>query len=360
MERGEDQLHQGSSNRLGGAARPDPTEDLVEDLDRGERRDVAVIERWRDLDEIQRANRQLTEHGAEELEEVAGGQSAGLRGSRPWGEGRIEDVDVDRDVDSGCILQPGADGRCRRLDPVGEHIARGVDPHLGVVGEVRAFVAEPGPGSDEGEERRIDVRQIEDPTRGARVRPGESLERVHQIEVGVEVKNPQRGFNGSGGSRDERDRHRVIPTEEEGEVTPSADMIAVPKESVVPSDKEEAVPEELESGEAIAAAPLSDVERYQLQLERKPKDNSIRLALARAYRDQEKVKLALEQYGALVRAKSSLLAQAVADVEGIIASRPDNLEAHELLADLYAKSGQLPKAVDRLRWIQQRLEQKYP
>ena len=151
-----------------------------------------------------------------------------------------------------------------------------------------------------------------------------------------------------------------VPTEEEGEVTPSADMIAVPKESVVPSDKEEAVPEELESGEAIAAAPLSDVERYQLQLERKPKDNSIRLALARAYRDQEKVKLALEQYGALVRAKSSLLAQAVADVEGIIASRPDNLEAHELLADLYAKSGQLPKAVDRLRWIQQRLEQKYP
>jgi len=112
--------------------------------------------------------------------------------------------------------------------------------------------------------------------------------------------------------------------------------------------------------EAVAGAstgPLSDMERYQLLLEQKPKDEDLRLALARAYRDGAQMKLAIEQYGMLVRAKRKLLPEVIADVEGIVASRPDNLDAHELLADLYGKYGQLQKALERYRWVLERLRE---
>jgi thioredoxin-like negative regulator of GroEL len=113
----------------------------------------------------------------------------------------------------------------------------------------------------------------------------------------------------------------------------------------------------LEAAAGAAAGPLSDIERYQLLLEQKPKNDELRLALARAYRDGSQMKLALEQYAVLVRAKQKLLPDLIADVEGIVASRPDNLEAHELLADLYGKNGQLQKALERYRWVLERLRE---
>ena len=113
----------------------------------------------------------------------------------------------------------------------------------------------------------------------------------------------------------------------------------------------------LEAAAGVAAGPLSDIERYQLLLEQKPKDDELRLALARAYRDGSQMKPALEQYAVLVHAKQKLLPEIIADVEGIVASRPDNLEAHELLADLYGKNGQLQKALERYRWVLDRLQQ---
>jgi tetratricopeptide (TPR) repeat protein len=140
-------------------------------------------------------------------------------------------------------------------------------------------------------------------------------------------------------------------------------------EPAVPLAEEEArdvaVPEEGVSREearlasaAIAPAPLSDVERYKLRLEQRPKDDETRLALARAYREQEQMTPALEQYSILKRAKSELLSEVISDMETVVASRPDNLEAHELLADLYVKDTQLQKAVDRYRWILRRLDER--
>ena len=184
-----------------------------------------------------------------------------------------------------------------------------------------------------------------------------------------------------------------VPTEVTKPVIPSAEeeaeLVAAPEEETIPveelkaeavsaevtepalpSVEEEAVPagapeeevsaEEvtLASAAAITPAPLSDVERYKLQLEHRPKNDEIRLALARAYRDQEQMKLALEQYGILKRAKSKLLSEAISDMETIVASRPDNLKAHELLADLYVKNGQLQRAVDRYRWVLQRFDER--
>jgi tetratricopeptide (TPR) repeat protein len=155
----------------------------------------------------------------------------------------------------------------------------------------------------------------------------------------------------------------AIPEEE-----PEAEAAPEVAEPVLPSAEEEAIaaaaPEEeaiseeatLASAAAITPAPLSDVERYKLHLQQKPKDDETRLALARAYRDQEQIKLALEQYGILKRAKSNLLAEVIHDMETVVASRPDSLESHELLADLYVKDGRLQQAVDRYRWVLQRLD----
>jgi tetratricopeptide (TPR) repeat protein len=152
-------------------------------------------------------------------------------------------------------------------------------------------------------------------------------------------------------------------TTAEGEVTASAEGVATETQAELAgslSVEEDTAHEEETPAptETIASSSLSDIERYKLELQRRPKDNETRLALARAYRDREQIKLALEQYGALARAKSQLLAEAIADMEGILASRPDNLDAHELLADLYVKNGQLQRAVDRLRWIEKRLAQR--
>ena len=147
------------------------------------------------------------------------------------------------------------------------------------------------------------------------------------------------------------------PPHEEAEAQTEAPVEAISTEPVT-APTNELAPDEttLASAAAVTSAPLSEVEQYRLLLEQAPKDDTVRLALARAYRNQEQMKLALECYSALVRAKSDILAQAVSDVESIVASRPDNLEAHELLADLYSQSGQLQRAVDRYRWILQQLE----
>jgi len=109
---------------------------------------------------------------------------------------------------------------------------------------------------------------------------------------------------------------------------------------------------------AVLPTPSPDIDHFKQLLEQDPKDDEIRLALARTYRDLEQIQPALEQYSILKRSRTDLLAQAVEDMERVVASRPDNLQAHELLADLYVKNGQLQQAVERYRWVLHRIEEK--
>jgi len=145
------------------------------------------------------------------------------------------------------------------------------------------------------------------------------------------------------------------------------DGLAFPEPEPSQVDEEEDLPDEeladqsTAAPEVLLAAPGagsagSEIERHRTHLQSSPRDYQTRLMLARAYRDQEQMKLALEQYSKLSRAKRDIVSEVVRDVEMIVASRPDNLEAHELLADYYAKGGQLQEAVDRYRWILRRLE----
>ena len=101
-----------------------------------------------------------------------------------------------------------------------------------------------------------------------------------------------------------------------------------------------------------------ELEHFEAQLQQNPKDDRTRLGLARVYRDQEQIEQALDQYSVLTRAKPEVLSEVIVDMESIVASRPGNLAAHELLADLYTRNGQLQQALERYRWLLQQFEQK--
>lgn len=106
------------------------------------------------------------------------------------------------------------------------------------------------------------------------------------------------------------------------------------------------------------AGPTISTEHLLERLKQNPKDDMARLSLARTYRDQEQVESALDQYSMLARSKAVVLSEVIQDMEGVVASRPSNLAAHELLADLYAKNGQLQKALERYRWLLGQVELK--
>nr|MBC7244033.1 tetratricopeptide repeat protein [Chloroflexota bacterium] len=151
----------------------------------------------------------------------------------------------------------------------------------------------------------------------------------------------------------------TTPAVEEAHLEEKAQAMVAPAESEALTPLEVASEETtLASAAGMTPSATAVIERYKLHLEESPKDDETRLALARAYLDLGQVKLALEQYNLLLQGKSKILPELIRDVETIVASRPDNLEAHELLADLYVKDGQLQKALDRYRWILRRLEEK--
>lgn len=149
-----------------------------------------------------------------------------------------------------------------------------------------------------------------------------------------------------------------IAGEEQAEALPAGLEPITP--ITTPATEEPLEETTLASAAAITPSASALIERYKRQLEQRPQDDETRLALARAYLEQGQMKLALEQYTLLFHSKSKLLPELIRDVETIVASRPDNLEAHELLADLYVKDGQLQKALDRYRWVLRRLEEKTP
>jgi hypothetical protein len=160
----------------------------------------------------------------------------------------------------------------------------------------------------------------------------------------------------------------AAPPEDSG-VTPGPEAMLTPAElpgavSEPPSHAEAPSAASAEGG--TSAAPVEttvtsrsvELEHFETQLQQNPKDGKTRLGLARAYRDQEQIEQALDQYSVLTRAKPEVLSEAIVDMESIVASRPGNLAAHELLADLYAKNGQLQKALERYRWLLQQFEQR--
>lgn len=118
--------------------------------------------------------------------------ASGLRRSGARCERRIEDVDVDRDVDRRSAPQLSAHGAGDLRRTALPDSPRCVNRHFGMLaGECPLFV-EPGPDSDERDPRPVDVRCLDQAAGSARVRPVASLEPVHQVEMGIEVQEADR------------------------------------------------------------------------------------------------------------------------------------------------------------------------
>jgi tetratricopeptide (TPR) repeat protein len=136
-------------------------------------------------------------------------------------------------------------------------------------------------------------------------------------------------------------------------------------EPLVGAREEPSVPEEEPSlpeavlryeAETLAApaeatgGPSWALEDYVEHLRSNPRDQSARLALARAYSQAGDLDQALEHYE-LMLSFGSMVEEVKDDLENTAQSAPDHLPTHELLADAYMKTGQLQKALDKYRWL---------
>src|SRR5260370_1935004 len=83
----------------GGAPAPRHTPNLEDQLQGSEGRDAAVVERRRDLDEVEPDQGGAPCGARQEIESLPRRQPAGRRDLRPRGKRGIESVDVERNVD---------------------------------------------------------------------------------------------------------------------------------------------------------------------------------------------------------------------------------------------------------------------
>lgn len=125
----------------------------------------------------------------------------------------------------------------------------------------------------------------------------------------------------------------------------------VETEMAVPEAVEEkAAPEKTQ--EAEEEEPTSFVvSSYLTRLKTHPNDHEVRLALARAYRDERKLDKAFEQFETLV-SSGKLTKELLPDLERLCTSYPDEASWHQLLGDAYTRVNRLPDALKAYRAAQ--------
>ncbi|HUS70897.1 MAG TPA: tetratricopeptide repeat protein [Anaerolineae bacterium] len=133
---------------------------------------------------------------------------------------------------------------------------------------------------------------------------------------------------------------------------------SAPEEPLVP-EEESPLPEAVlrYEDETLAApspeatrGPAWALEDYVQHLQSNPRDQSARLALARAYSQAGDLDQAVEHYQVML-SFGSMVEKVKDDLESTADSAPDHLPTHELLADAYMRTGELQKALDKYRWL---------
>jgi tetratricopeptide (TPR) repeat protein len=76
--------------------------------------------------------------------------------------------------------------------------------------------------------------------------------------------------------------------------------------------------------------------------------------LARTYSREGDLAQAGIHYGEIV-SSGNLLEEVIDALETVADAAPDHLPTHELLADAYMRDGRLQKALDKYRWLRERL-----
>jgi len=153
-----------------------------------------------------------------------------------------------------------------------------------------------------------------------------------------------------------------------------------PEEMVEEAEWVEAPPlaeEEVELAEALPAQPIEEevtieevppiaeeiveeappsIEGYLDRLAAEPGDHQARLGLARAYLAQGERDQALTHYRTIIHSKATLIGEVIEDLEAAVQKAPEHLPTQQLLGDAYMKSGRLEEALEKYRWLRERLK----
>jgi len=128
--------------------------------------------------------------------------------------------------------------------------------------------------------------------------------------------------------------------------TEEVEPVVEPQEPAAPEIEEEAP-----AAEEIAAAPAEETPFITQAMERlsiRPDDHEMRLALARAWRDEGCFEDADEHYAALIQA-DQYLDSVVEDLEAVVSDQEAGHQAWTVLGDAYMKQGRLSDAMEAYR-----------
>jgi tetratricopeptide (TPR) repeat protein len=146
------------------------------------------------------------------------------------------------------------------------------------------------------------------------------------------------------------------PTQMIEEAPPIAEEIV----EEIPTVIIEAAPpiaEEMEEAptQIIEEAPPT-MEGYLDRLAAEPGDHEARLGLARAYLAQGERDEALTHYRTIIHSEATLIGEVIKDLEAAAQEAPEHLPTQQLLGDAYMKSGRLDEALEKYRWLRERLK----
>ncbi len=178
------------------------------------------------------------------------------------------------------------------------------------------------------------------------------------------------------------------PTPPEGVPDWLRELKEVPEEVVEEAEWEEAPPlakEEVELAEALPTQPIEEevtieeappiaeemveevpteiieeapptIEGYLDRLAAEPGDHEARLGLARAYLAQGERDEALTHYRTIIHSEPTLVGEVIEDLEAAAQEAPEHLPSQQLLGDAYMKGGRLQEALEKYRWLRERLK----
>lgn len=107
--------------------------------------------------------------------------------------------------------------------------------------------------------------------------------------------------------------------------------------------------------EIIEEAPPT-IEGYLDRLAAEPGDHEARLGLARAYLAQGERDEALTHYRTIIHSEATLIGEVIEDLEAAGQEAPEHLPTQQLLGDAYIKSGQIDEALEKYRWLREKLK----
>lgn len=107
--------------------------------------------------------------------------------------------------------------------------------------------------------------------------------------------------------------------------------------------------------EVIEEAPPT-IEGYLDRLATEPQDHETRLGLARAYLAQGEPEEALTHYRSIIHSETTLLGEVIEDLEAAAEEAPHHFPTQQLLGDAYLKSGRLQEALEKYRWLREKLK----